>query len=403
MTDLHDKEEDMALVWLHKTPLHKATPNELADDLRNFVQWTILEESTTDLLNACVAALRSIPAEPQTLCGRIAAVYGGLDVDDCALVDLEWARMRGYDLPTGAAPAVVDQREQIRNIIALYAGCEFPCACLRNTQPGDCASAADDILALIEQPAKSKAITDEMLNVHLQATGEWVNPFDAEYEGGVQISSELTQEDADNINADQRDTLRVGYMAALALIEQPATRVGCVLVPRELTAENGARGALSGKFFVTYDYCDEEGDECTARIPISWMNIRKIHKKMIAHFSGVQAMSTAKPSVGLADRLDSIASHINVGPDKEVWMCSNDLPTIREAAAALRDGNKSAPLVMAPHNSGERLPNGDAAGGGADTRYKFRIALERIANGSFRTATAIRAIAKSALVEESKP
>lgn len=35
-----------------------------------------------------------------TLSGMIAAVYGQLDAEDCAVVDREWARQRGYILPT---------------------------------------------------------------------------------------------------------------------------------------------------------------------------------------------------------------------------------------------------------------------------------------------------------------
>ena len=39
-------------------------------------------------------------AQPQTLWGMIAAIYGSLDAEDCKRVDREWARMRGYILPT---------------------------------------------------------------------------------------------------------------------------------------------------------------------------------------------------------------------------------------------------------------------------------------------------------------
>jgi len=60
------------------------------------------------------------------------------------------------------------------------------------------------------------AITDEMLNAHLKATGDWVDPFPAEYEEGTQISGELSQDDADWINAGNRDHLRKGYAAAFA-------------------------------------------------------------------------------------------------------------------------------------------------------------------------------------------
>jgi hypothetical protein len=58
--------------------------------------------------------------EPQTLSGVISAVYGKLDVEDCARVDREWARMRGYILPvngtSGLAPTPAD-REAIGRVL----------------------------------------------------------------------------------------------------------------------------------------------------------------------------------------------------------------------------------------------------------------------------------------------
>lgn len=37
---------------------------------------------------------------PQTLPGMIAAIYGSLDAEDCKWIDGEWAKQRGYVLPT---------------------------------------------------------------------------------------------------------------------------------------------------------------------------------------------------------------------------------------------------------------------------------------------------------------
>jgi hypothetical protein len=65
-------------------------------------------------------------------------------------------------------------------------------------------------------------------------------------------------------------------------------------------------------------------------------------------------------------------------PPPNPWiMASADYPA--EAAGALLNAadvdapaapiTKSAPLCNAPHNSGERLPSSDAAGGGADIGY----------------------------------
>ena len=44
--------------------------------------------------------------ELKTLRDMIAAVYGGLYAEDCAMVDREWARMRGYILPTDGRSAL---------------------------------------------------------------------------------------------------------------------------------------------------------------------------------------------------------------------------------------------------------------------------------------------------------
>ncbi len=45
----------------------------------------------------------------ETLSGAIAAVYGELDPEDCARIDREWARMRGYILPTDGTSTLSPQ------------------------------------------------------------------------------------------------------------------------------------------------------------------------------------------------------------------------------------------------------------------------------------------------------
>lgn len=71
---------------------------------------------------------------------------------------------------------------------------------------------------------------------------------------------------------------------------------GFVLVPRELTAENGAKSALIGEFSETFDYMDDEGDECQAEIPVSWMTIKEIHKKMVKLFALADTSTHGAPS-----------------------------------------------------------------------------------------------------------
>ena len=68
-----------------------------------------------------------------------------------------------------------------------------------------------------------RGITDEMLNAHLKATAEWVDPYEAATECGVAIECGITQDEADQLNAQSRASLRVGYAAAFASPpEQPA-------------------------------------------------------------------------------------------------------------------------------------------------------------------------------------
>ena len=73
---------------------------------------------------------------------------------------------------------------------------------------------AEDFRASLQPSTGGEEPTAEMLNAHLKATGAWVEPFEAEHEGGVQISGELSQADADDINAMNRSDLRKGYAAS---------------------------------------------------------------------------------------------------------------------------------------------------------------------------------------------
>ncbi len=72
---------------------------------------------------------------------------------------------------------------------------------------------------------------------------------------------------------------------------------GYVMVPMRLTAENGAKGALSGKFsetkFVNCSECfgDDECETCDGSgrieitVPVSWTTIKEIWAKGVEHFA----------------------------------------------------------------------------------------------------------------------
>lgn len=87
--------------------------------------------------------------------------------------------------------------------------------------------------------------------------------------------------------------------AVLVGMNQPAPVVpdGYVMVPMRLTAENGAKGALSGEFsetkFVNCPECfgDDECETCDGSgrieitVPVTWTTIKEIWAKGVEHFS----------------------------------------------------------------------------------------------------------------------
>lgn len=77
----------------------------------------------------------------------------------------------------------------------------------------------------------------------------------------------------------------------------PVIPDGWVMVPKRLTAENGAKGVLSGEFsettFISCPECFGDDDcetcDCSGRIeikvPVSWTTIKTIWAKGCEHFS----------------------------------------------------------------------------------------------------------------------
>ncbi|EOS9822310.1 hypothetical protein ACOD71_002934 [Escherichia coli] len=77
----------------------------------------------------------------------------------------------------------------------------------------------------------------------------------------------------------------------------PVTPDGWVIVPKKLTAENGAKGVLSGEFsettFISCPECfgDDGCDTCDGsgrieiKVPVTWTTIKSIWDKGIAHFA----------------------------------------------------------------------------------------------------------------------
>ncbi|MDU2844909.1 hypothetical protein [Citrobacter sp.] len=84
--------------------------------------------------------------------------------------------------------------------------------------------------------------------------------------------------------------------AMLQVGNSPVTPDGYVLVPKKLTAENGAKGVLSGEFsetkFINCPECfgDDECETCDGSgrleitVPVTWTTIKAIWAKGVEHF-----------------------------------------------------------------------------------------------------------------------
>lgn len=130
---------------------------------------------------------------------------------------------------------------------------------------------------------------------------------------GMEVSIDVSTCDADLGNcyfgtvteALELDTAKNGYILLVQDAEpnfdvngnSPVTPDGWVVVPKRLTAENGAKGALSGEFsettFISCPECfgDDDCDTCDGsgrieiKVPVTWTTIKSIWDKGIAYFA----------------------------------------------------------------------------------------------------------------------
>lgn len=94
------------------------------------------------------------------------------------------------------------------------------------------------------------------------------------------------------------DACRAAMLQGAEPVSQPYTlRDGYCIMPMKLTAENGAKGALSGEFsetkFINCPECfgDDECETCDGSgrieisVPVSWTTIKEIWAKGVEHFA----------------------------------------------------------------------------------------------------------------------
>lgn len=71
--------------------------------------------------------------------------------------------------------------------------------------------------------------------------------------------------------------------------QEETTQLGIgVVMPRSLTAENGAKALLMGEFFEEHECSYYNGDgelvEYTEKVPVSWATIKEIYAKIVEHY-----------------------------------------------------------------------------------------------------------------------
>ena len=57
-----------------------------------------------------------------------------------------------------------------------------------------------------------------------------------------------------------------------------------ILMPRSLTAENGAKAALTGEFKISVELVYEDGNEESIDVDVPWTTIKAIYAAAVKHF-----------------------------------------------------------------------------------------------------------------------
>ena len=85
-----------------------------------------------------------------------------------------------------------------------------------------------------------------------------------------------------DVRQDRARITEDGINVLIALVRE---HDGWVSVPKELTAENGAKFLLNGEFFAEYEVTDNDGDSYEEKVVISWATIKEIYAMAVGHFA----------------------------------------------------------------------------------------------------------------------
>ncbi|CAM4405763.1 hypothetical protein SB00020_02137 [Klebsiella pneumoniae subsp. pneumoniae] len=193
--------------------------------------------------------------------------------------------VEGYTIPLYRHAQPASERDQVR-----IAHAEWSQATFGNVGPvGQLKHLSKEALEAAEQPGDLSEWADMQFLL-----------WDAQRRAGV-TDEQITQAMIDKLAVNKQRTWPEPKDGEprLHIKEQPAPVVpdSYVMVPMRLTAENGAKGALSGEFsetkFVNCPECfgDDECETCDGSgrieitVPVTWTTIKEIWAKGVEHFS----------------------------------------------------------------------------------------------------------------------
>ncbi|HFZ1502683.1 TPA: DUF3850 domain-containing protein [Klebsiella pneumoniae] len=210
-----------------------------------------------------------------------------------------------------------------------------------------------DTLHLMETPRGSCHQTGEFINVkitHIADVGEWIpgyvllsierEPLHSEPVAYIfkHPSGKLFWSLTDESNKGHDDVMPV-YASPQPV---PVVPDGYVMVPMRLTAENGAKGALSGEFsetkFVNCPECfgDDECETCDGSggieitVPVTWTTIKEIWAKGVEHFAAAPQSPGSEPAtvpgkwIPVSERMPPSRHEVLAGcwwGEKPRWCC----------------------------------------------------------------------------------
>ena len=222
-------------------------------------------------------------------------------------IDLARAIRKGPDMPTvqgGNSPVIPDEvLSAIRKVARIRTDFDHFDGDRRGI--GDCLDEAEQELIVTINKYASQLAAEPIATNDVREQQTAVPPIQADVAQAIEnLKQKLVECNRYNYCADAvknvEDACRAAMLQSFGNSEQlnsPVIPDGWVVVPKKLTAENGAKGVLSGEFsettFISCPECfgDDDCETCDGsgrieiKVPVSWTTIKTIWAKGCEYFS----------------------------------------------------------------------------------------------------------------------